>query len=155
MKFFMIAILALSSSAFATGYKTVSAKYTIFSNVGFGHVYYNCSLVERRVEDLLETMGAKNIRVRCHGGLDRFGGRVSTPARVRATFDVLSTSVLDDGTIASVKKIEIRERNSCHLYITSFKRLSKFFEISNAKVPRCSLSRRSRRVKITFNVLKE
>ena len=155
MKFFMMLILVMSTSAFATGYKTVSSKYTIFSNVGSGHVFYNCSLVERRVEDLLEIMGAKNIRVRCHGGLDRFGGRVSTPARVRATFDVLSSSVPNDGSIASIQKIEIRERNSCHLYISSFKKLSKHFEISNAKVPRCSLSRTSRRVKITFNVLKE
>lgn len=156
MKFFMLMVLTLSSSAFATGYKSVSAKYTIFSNFGVGgHVYYNCDSVENRVEDLLERMGAKNIRVRCTGGLDRFGGRFSTPARVRTSFDVLSSRVRNDGTRASVQRVEIRKRDNCHLYSTSFKALSRYFETSNQRVSRCSTSRAARRTRISFNVLKE
>ncbi len=156
MKFLVMAIFALSTSVFAAGYQTVSAKYTIFSNVGSGgSIYYNCDSVENKVEDLLELMGAKNIRVRCTGGLDTFGGRFSTPPRVRATFDAVRSNVRNDGTYASVKRVEIRKRNNCHLYNSSFKALSRYFEISNAKTSHCSLSRASRRTRISFNVLKE
>lgn len=153
MKVLALTLLMMSTSAFAVGYQSARASYTIFSNVGSGQVYYNCDSVENHVEDLLEEMGARNIRVRCSGGLDRFGGRFSTPASVVATFEALRYGYPNDGTIFSNRKVEIRERDNCHLYNTSFRALEKHFEISNSSASACF--RPGDRTRISFNVIKE
>lgn len=152
MKAIVIGLLMMSSNLYAVGYQSMNASYTIFSNVGGGQVYYNCDSVENRVEDLLEEMGARNIRVRCSGGLDRFG-RMSTSAHVRANFEALSYSMPNDGTHFSVKRVEVRERDNCHLYNTSVRALAKYFETSNVSTSACF--RPGDRTRISLNVLKE
>ena len=152
MKTLILLSALLMSNAYAIGYKAVSANYTIFSNVGGAQVYYNCDSVENDVERMLEEMGAKNIRVRCSGGLDTFG-RFSTSAFVRAHFEVLSYEVSNDGTIFSSERVEIKERDNCHLYNTSFRALSKFFEMTQASTGSCF--RPGDRTRISFNVIKE
>lgn len=152
MKALIFLATFLISNAFAVGYQTVDKGFTIFSNFGGGQVFYNCDSVENKVEDLLKEMGAKNISVRCSGGLDRFG-RFSTSARVRTSFDVLSYEAPNDGTLFSTQTVEVRERGNCHLYNSSFKALSKSFEMSDISTRSCF--RPSDRTRISFKVLKE
>lgn len=152
MKTLILFTTLIFANAYAVGYKTVQENFTIFSNVGSGQVYYNCDSVEYKVEELLEEMGAQNIRVRCSGGLDRFG-QFSTSARVNTTFDVLSYEMPNDGTMFSTKRVEIRERDNCHLYNSSFKALSKSFEISEISTGVCF--RPGDRTRISFKVIKE
>lgn len=153
MKALALVLLTMSSSVFAVGYQSVRANYTIFSNLGGARVYYNCDSVENHVEKLLEDMGARNIIVRCSGGLDTFNGRFNTPANVTAKFEALSYEHPNDGTHFSTKRVEIRKRDNCHLYNSSFKALRKYFEISNAQSSSCF--RPGDRTRISFNVLKE
>ena len=152
MKGLALVLTLISSSAFAVGYQSVNTSYTIFSNVGGNNVYYNCDSVERNVENLLEEMGARNISVRCTGGLDRWG-RMSTSAFVRASFEALSYSMPNDGTHFAVEKVSINERGACHLYNTSVKALAKNFELTELSTGSCW--RPGDSTSISFKVLKE
>jgi hypothetical protein len=145
-KLILISILTVSS-AFAVDYERKFERFTIsqFGDNG-SRIYYNCDSVENAVSESLKEMGAIVHSVRCTGGLDRFG-RFHTPARVRATFDALSSKI--DGNISSsIQSVEIRKRNNCHLYSSIVKGVSNSFEISKVNMRRCFRSDDRTRIKI-------
>ena len=156
MKLLAMILVLVSGNALAVGYQEFNSRFTIpvISDVGT-RVYYNCDSVEDRVEAMLEQMGAQNIRVRCTGGLDRFNGRFSTAARVRASYEALSTDVDGGNTTVSIFNETLTARGTnCHLVTRAFRAVSKNFEITSAELPRCRRSSRAR-ARINFEVLKE
>ena len=152
MKFLMALVFSFSF-AYSAEYKDFKTKYTIQTRTDFGsQVFYNCDSVENRVERLLETLGAKNISVRCTGGLDMWGN-FHLPARVTAKYSALSNEMINSGINTELVEEKVKERNSCHLLNTSFNKLRKNFLIDSYKVRRCTSS--NTRSNIRFTVLKE
>ncbi|MBD65602.1 MAG: hypothetical protein CME62_10375 [Halobacteriovoraceae bacterium] len=152
MKSIILTLVLMAGNALAIGYEQKNASFTISSIAGNGsRVYYNCNSVEDKVEDVLLQLGAKNIRVRCSGGLDRWG--MSTDAFVRASFTALSEDV-DGNIIAAVSHEEIRKRSDCHLYSEIVEGVEdKFLMYSVPQVDRCY--RAGDRTRIKLSVLKE
>lgn len=108
MKFMtVIAALFAVSSAFATEYVSRKLSFSPRTYTGGTVTYYNCDSVESTVESHLATLGAQNIRVSCTGGLEMGW---STPAHVRATFDVAVPAANDASREASLSG-----RESCSL----------------------------------------
>ncbi len=121
-------------------------KFTISHIVGNGYVYYNCDSVEDFTEDMLESLGATGISVRCRGGFDQYNPSWSTSARVVASFDVP-----EEGVMTSV---ELKGWQNCHLATTVFAAVSGNFDLQNVEVSRCSAFRPNGKYSISFDVAK-
>jgi hypothetical protein len=87
MRFAALFALILSSAVHAD---TFSFSYSGWGT--FEQTYYTCSAAEDILEDHLETLGAKNVRVSCSGGLENWGNQWRTfPLNLRATYINTST----------------------------------------------------------------
>ena len=151
MKALVLVIVFVAGNAMAYGYKKNSANFVISNFAQDGsRVYYNCASVEDSVDDTLKTLGAKDIRVRCTGGLDQWS--MPTPAYVRASFRSISAEV--NGNLStSMHTEDLDARDNCHLNFAVFKGVQKYFEISSFNMGRCF--RPSDRTRLTVDVLKE
>ena len=146
---FIIALVSLN--VYAAEYERKEANFTIRDRVGFDIVYYNCDSVESTVENILEEMGAKEIRVRCTGGLD-INGFIHLPARVSADFEAINAEL--DGKISvQVDEIQFRNHKNCHLYNNIVKAVQDKFEIAHIDMRRCH--RIGGATRISMSVLKE
>ncbi len=125
----------ISAAAFSAEYKSQETNFTIQTWTMYGStVYYNCDSVETKTKDLLKTLGAKNINVRCTGGIDVFG-RFHLPARVSTSFDALHSGA---GEIqAEYKEVTFKDFDECHLFNTVYKKVSSFFDLKDDTVRRC------------------
>jgi len=82
MKFLFFSFLFLSSlNLFAA-----EVSFTHFGQEGNRQSYYACSYVEDQTFDILETLGATGIDVRCSGGIT--SGWYAGPVYVTARFDL-------------------------------------------------------------------
>jgi hypothetical protein len=151
MKILILMLALVSSSVFAVGYKSVKSSFTVSEFSGNGNrTYYSCDSVEYETEAILKVFGAKNISVRCSGGINPTGG-FHTSARVRTNYDVLSYEVEGNMTVAIEN--DRFDGNNCHLADSIVRGVEKKFEISNLRSRSCFRS--SDRTRITFDVLKE
>lgn len=153
MKLIGLMLTVLSLNVYAIGYQDVSTSFAISDRGNNGsRVYYNCDSVETATEAMLEKLGAIDYKVRCTGGLDRYG-RMHLPAHVSINFSALNSNINDDTNLATALYTEtIRDRNNCQLNNSLFKSLLPFFEIKDYSVKSCSLRTRTR---ITIEVIKE
>ncbi len=152
MKILTLLALLVSLPSFAANYASKTSSFSISSIGPAGErVYYNCDSVERLVESTLSALGAKNIKVRCSGGIDTIG-RIHMPAFVRAEYDAVSTQIAGDIN-TEAQTIHFQDREGCHLNTQVYKGLKKNFEIASEAVSRCSKS--SSRTDIKLIVIKE
>lgn len=146
---FIIALVSLN--VYAAEYERKDANFTIRDRVGFDIVYYNCDSVEQTVESILGEMGAKDIRVRCTGGLDRMGFN-HLPARVNAEFEAINAEL--DGKISvNIDEVKFRNHRNCHLYNSIVNAVQDQFEIAHIEMRRCH--RIGGATRIHMSVLKE
>jgi len=151
MKVLILMLALISSNVFAVGYKTVKSSFTVPELSGNGgRSYYSCDSVEAETQSILKTLGAKNISVRCTGGISPFGG-FHSPAFVRANYSVLSFEVQGNMTVAIAN--ERIDGNNCHLTNSIVNGVEKKFEISKLRTRNCF--RASDRTMVTMDVLKE
>ena len=142
----LLSVLALGFSFSANAADVPAAlvpthdSFMIDSNMDFGgRVYYNCDSVEVKVKELLRKMGAQNVKVYCHGGVDDFNPPIAWEASVDLSFSSYR-HVTDErsGTPAQWYKVSIRSHDDCQLLSQVFKRVKRRFEIQNLKGPnRC------------------
>lgn len=152
MKFIMAFITALSFQAFGADYEAKEVNFTVSDRTSFGNrVFYNCDSVEHYVATSLEDLGARNITVRCSGGLDRFGN-IHLPARVSSTFEALNSSLVSSRK-ASMQEVVFRDHDNCHLMNSIIKSVMGEFEVASVEMRRCTSANAATRIKIT--VLKE
>ncbi|MEC9284165.1 MAG: hypothetical protein VX642_15725 [Bdellovibrionota bacterium] len=146
---FIIALVSLN--VYAAEYERKEANFTIRDRVGFDIVYYNCDSAEYTVESILEEMGAKDIRVRCTGGLDPIGS-IHLPARINAEFEAINAEL--DGKISvKIDEVKFRNHKNCHLYNSVVKAVQDQFEIAHMEMRRCHRIDGSTLIKMS--VLKE
>ena len=152
MKIIALIAVMLSTSLFAADFERKVDNFTISTIAPDGNrVYYNCDSVERRVETVLEEMGAIVQSVRCTGGLDRWNGRFNLPANVSVVYDVLNSEL--DGNVATrIVDTRISQRDNCHLNISIFESVKDNFEIDKYTQRRCRRS--GDRTLINMTVLK-
>jgi hypothetical protein len=158
MKVLSLVALMISTSIFAANYQNHNISFSI-SNFGDSgsRVFYSCDSVESEVENLLEELGAKSIRVSCTGGIDVFNPRFSRPAFVRVNFESLTE---DSDTLieTNIVKLNIKAAGSnCHLIKQSFRGIENKFITSNVRQRQCRSGYGSQfeRTVMTLNVLKE
>lgn len=155
MKLFLMALLAFSG-AYAqtvnTVDKTVSTDFRVASHTTFGNrVYYVCDVVESAAKTLLETLGAKDVEVRCSGGLDPYSG-YARDAHVKATYTVKAMS--EDGeSEGTYQEFEFKKFGSCHLYAEVLEGVKGDFDFERLdRVRTCFRS--DDNIRITGSVLK-
>lgn len=111
-------------------YSSTKASFNITSFGDFGtRIYYNCDSVEAEVKSLMKEFGAKNIQVRCTGGITPWGG-MATDAFVRLSMDVLTENV-DGATNAEYQLVEISETRNCHLLKEVTKATKDLFKVQD------------------------
>jgi hypothetical protein len=153
MKVIALILTLVSTSAFAIGYEQYESKFTISDRTSYGQVYYNCDSVEIQTEKMLEKLGAIDIEVKCNGGLDRWG-HMHMPARVKATYSALSSSIDNDTNMTvGIYSEKLRERGKCHLLNSIFKSVKKNFELTSYSMRSCMRSNSHALIK--FDVIKE
>lgn len=109
--------------------------FAIDSNLDFGgHIYYNCRDMEYRVEQFLEKMGAKEIQVRCYGGIDHFLPPIAWESSISMNFSALRMNA-DSQMKASWKTVQLRSYDDCHLLNQIFMHVKGDFEIMNLEGP--------------------
>ncbi len=141
----ILTLIALFASSFAMAEVNHETSFLVSQFTGNGNkIFYNCDIVEDFTEDVLEKMGAYDIRVRCSGGLDDF---FSTNAFVRASFSTNSEDV-------EMAAVELKDRKNCHLAHETFRGLRDSFVLENVDTHNSCNFRPSGRYKITFSVLK-
>ena len=151
MKKLILVLTLVAGNVFAANFQTNNSSFTVSDITRDGsRVYYNCDSVEHKVEKLLTKMGAKVHSVKCTGGLDVFG-RFHTPARVRVSYDTIS-SKLAGNVATAISSVSIKERDNCHLNNTVVKAVKKNFEISKVEMKRCFNA--NSRTRISMDVLK-
>ena len=135
MRKLAILFLMFTTSVMSAEYKAQETKFTIPTWTLYGStVYYNCDSVEYKAKDLLQTLGAKNVDVKCTGGIDVIG-RIHLPARVSATFETLQNG---SGRInATYKEVVFKDFDECHLYNTIYKKVRSNFDMEDDSVRRC------------------
>jgi hypothetical protein len=140
----LLITLFISLIGFSSYSQTVGANYQSFdqdfmidSRLDFGgRVYYNCLDVESKVEFLLEKLGARDISVRCFGGLDNFRPIYADAASVRLQYSALKSSDMTGTHLkAQWTPLKIRSGNDCHLLRQVFNQVRGNFEIRNVTGP--------------------
>jgi hypothetical protein len=158
MRVLSLIALMISTSIFAASYQGHNASFSISNFGDFGsRVFYSCDSVESEVENFLEELGAKSIRVSCTGGIDVFNPRFSRPAFVRVNFESL-TKDSNNSVEANLVKLNVKAVGSnCHLIKETFRGVSKKFITSNVRQRQCrsGYSSQFERTVLTLNVLKE
>lgn len=91
----LVATLLISASSFAANFS-----FTYFGNEGGRQSYYACDYVQYQTESYLETLGATNIDVTCHGGIQSTWS--IQPVSIRAKYD------LPEVTGTSVETVELK-----------------------------------------------
>lgn len=124
-----LAFIALLSSLLSVSIFADSAKFTVSSITNSGRTYYHCDVVEKMTEDLLEAFGATVSKMRCSGGYDSMDPRWSRDAQVRVSFDKPR-----DG---SVRDIELRGRDNCHLVNEVFDGIKEHFILTDVSLSSC------------------
>jgi hypothetical protein len=109
--------------------------FTISPNFSAGEkVYYDCWSAESAIEDQMEKMGAKNIEVRCTGGLNTFNPDMSMPAHILMTFTNLVAG--SPGAVnADWKQMRINSFGNCHLMSQVYDNVKASLELQNVKGP--------------------
>jgi hypothetical protein len=140
MRFIALLVLVATTSAFAN---TV-ARDVRFNHSGrtiWGEVFYNCNAVEDIFEGHLRKLGASNIRVRCTGGIESWGGTMrGFPISVRATFNA-PVPVSNNARIVTLKSRA--GDNSCELHTGILNKVLPLFPAItvNSRRSRCSDNR--------------
>ena len=124
-------------------------EFTIRSSTLTGWVYYNCDSVEQTVTDLLSELGAKNISVRCTGGIEY--GRPPMDAYVDVSFDALKLAAINDTdtVMANWTPLQIRSWDNCDLKSQILKNTQSGFSMTDVKVSSCSSSSSQFRASLT------
>lgn len=91
----LMAALFVSASSFAADFS-----FTYFGNEGGRQSFYACDYVQAQTEGYLELLGATNIDVRCHGGIQNNWS--VQPVSIRASYD------LPEVTGTGVETVEIK-----------------------------------------------
>lgn len=142
-----------ASNAETAAYRTQRVSFHVDSRPdGFTRVYYSCSSVEAQVETLLQQLGARNVMVRCTGGIDPVLPEVAWESDVDVRFDALT--LVGPGAPgamqASFRDIRIHEWDSCYLLRQTFDEVAPGFVLRNIMFPNsCSSSRSAFRLELT------
>lgn len=117
----------------STNYRTVIQDFMLSSNnQDFGgYIYFNCSDVETKTEALLQHLGAKDISVKCHGGIDHFQQIFSRPASVSLRYSVLQASDLETAQKGSWSIVNIQKFDDCYLLDQVFLKVKDSFMLRN------------------------
>lgn len=150
MKAFLLLMLIVSP-VFAADYEAKETRFTIQDRFGFDRVFFNCDNVEITARQILREMGAKEIDVRCRGGLDRWNGN-HLPAFVEASFMALNTEL--EGPIEPrAESVGFRRPRDCYLFNSIVNGVKDDFEIAELNMRRCSNLRSPTRIEML--ILKE
>lgn len=146
-----IALLAFGSAQAGVPSKKVSYNqdFTLKSSFGsLDKIYYNCDTVESAIEDQMAQMGATNIQVQCHGGLDDF--MPAMPAYITLSYEALRASTGGDVTAADWKTVSIHSFNNCFLMTQVYEQVKGNLEMKDVKAPaRCLRADSSFRMQMT------
>lgn len=82
--------------------------------------FYSCDYAESQTEHYLELLGARDIKVRCTGGLPDFQS-------VNLTAEFLAPVISTDGVEAEWQAVTLKARESCDFNETIAKRVMKYF----------------------------
>ncbi len=108
MRLLTVLALVFSATAFAGEYASKRISFSPSTYSGGTTHYYNCDSLEDQAESHLKDLGAINVRIQCHGGLES-GTPFPTPAHLSGSFDVPVPTPEDDGVSAVV----LKGRESC------------------------------------------
>jgi len=109
--------------------------FTLDTYFGAGEkVYYDCFSAESAIEDQMERMGAKNVHVRCVGGLDTFNPDMSMPAHIILEFVTLVPG--SPGAVnANWKQVRINSFGNCFMMSQVYEQVKGTMEMQNVKGP--------------------
>jgi hypothetical protein len=115
--FGILTLLAFSALAETTVSWTPRTEKIVYSSL---RAYYSCDYAEQRAKHYAEILGAKDVEVRCTGGLPEF-----TSINIDVTF--LAPTVTFDGDVATWQPVSIKTRESCDFNEMIAKRIMKAF----------------------------
>lgn len=127
MKLFVLSFITMMGLSLSVHAEAVKLSYTI-SNIGDGtKIYYSCDVVEDMVENMLETLGATDIKTRCFSGTN---GAIDW-------FLPLSVSVEFQKTNFSETQHAEFMGETCYLAHETFHVLKKTFAVTNVDKNHC------------------
>ena len=148
----------VSSAVFALPAKVVSNDYSfaVNSNWDFGgKIYYRCDTVENTAKEMLQVMGARNVQVKCYGGITDTTPSFAWDSSLDVKYDsVKEASASDSQTVqADYSSAVVKDYQNCFLANQLFKKFQKTFSIKNLSGLR-SCSSPDSNYKYSFDVLK-
>ena len=137
-------------------FQQVEQEFMIDSDVDFGgKIYYRCDTVEISVKLLLEKMGARDVQVRCYGGIDQFRPVELSSSSLKLQYTVLSSRDSSSARYPTQwTAVSIRSFESCHLLTQVFKQVKGQFELRNITGPSTCFSS-NQNFRVQFETLTE
>jgi hypothetical protein len=146
----LIAVVGFQVKAAVPAHRvSIHKEFTLWSSTPTGSIYYNCDSVEDAVTELLSKLGARNISVRCTGGIQDYEPPMD--AFVDVTFDALKLAAINDTGIvmANWTPISIHSWDDCELKSAIFTNTMSGFSMTNVKVSSCSSTSSQFRASLT------
>lgn len=148
----------VSVSVFALPAKVVNNSYSFAMNSNWdfgGKIYFRCDSIEATAKEMLQAMGARNVQIKCYGGITDTTPSFAWDSSLDVKYDsVTAASSSDTQTVqADYSSVVLKDYQNCFMANQLFKRFQKTFSIKNLSGFR-SCSEPDTNYKYSFDVLK-